>query len=183
MSASILKIALPYIVEILTYIYNCCIKFNLFPTTWKLAKVVPVPKTLDGSDKNNFRPISILPVLSKPLERHIQKHVADFIENNNLFHKLQSGFRRYHSCTTALTHMCDTWLSAINNLKMTGVVFLDFSKAFDLIDHSVLISKLQVYLQNKDTICLIKSFLEHRHQCVALNGTFSETREVLLGVP
>ena len=75
----LLKKALPYIVESLTYVYNLCIKLNIFPTALKNAKVAPLPKTNDLSDPSNYRPISLLPVISKPLVRHIHKHLLQYL--------------------------------------------------------------------------------------------------------
>ena len=86
--------------------------------------------------------ISLLPVISKPLERHIHKHLLQYLENNKLIHQYQSGFRPDHSCHTALTRLCDGWLSAINSSQIVGTVFLDFKKAFDRVDHSILLKKL-----------------------------------------
>ena len=96
----LLKLALPYIVEPLTYIYNLSILNNVFPTILKKSKVIPLPKTNDLSEPNNFRPISILPLLSKPIERHIYKHLLNFLTDHNLLCQSQSGFRPQHSCHT-----------------------------------------------------------------------------------
>ena len=87
----LLKIALPYIVESMTYVYSLCIEQNIFPTALKNAKVVPLPKSNDLSDPCNYRPISLLPVISKPLERYIHKHFLQYLENNKLIHQYQSG--------------------------------------------------------------------------------------------
>jgi hypothetical protein len=179
----ILKLALPFIVETLTFIYNLCILTNSFPEAWKSAKVIPLPKNNDTFDLNNFRPISILPILSKPLEKHVHKHLNIFIEDRHLFHEFQSGFRKHHSCATALTRMCDSWLSAINKSQVTGAVFLDFKKAFDLVDHSILLDKLSLYTQNSETVLFIKSFLNDRKQCVVLNSNYSKFQPVRCGVP
>jgi hypothetical protein len=108
LNSFLIKLSIPYIVESLTFIYNLSIRTNTFSDMWKSAKVIPLPKNSDLQDPNNFRPISILPVLSKPLERHIHAHISGFIESYNLFHEYQSGFRKKHSCHTALTRMCDT---------------------------------------------------------------------------
>ena len=140
--AYLLKLALPYVVESLTYIYNLCIQKNVFPKIFKTAKVIPLPKNTDRTDPNNFRPISLLSVLSKPLERHVHHHLSTFMEKHNLFHTLQSGFRSKHSCHTALTAMCDMWVSAVDRSEIAGAVFLDFRKAFDLVDHTILQQKL-----------------------------------------
>jgi hypothetical protein len=150
---------------------------------WKSAKVIPLPKNSDFQDPNNFRPISILPVLSKPLERHIHAHISGFIESHNLFHEYQSGFRKKHSCHTALTRMCDTWLSAINKLEIAGSIFLDLKKAFDLVSHDILIEKLKRYLNSINTVNLLTSFLCDRNQCVFLNGVFSTVGQITVGVP
>ena len=109
----LLKIAPPYTVESLTCI-NLCIEWNIFPIALEHAKVAPFPKTNDLSDPSDYRPISVLPVMSKPLERHIHKHVPQYLEKNKLIHQYQSGFRPDHSCHTSLTRLCDGWLSAIN---------------------------------------------------------------------
>ena len=82
----LLKTALPYIVESLTCVYNLCIEQNIFPTALKNAKVVPLPKTNDLSDPSNYRPISLLPVISKLLERHIHKYLLQYLENLSLIH-------------------------------------------------------------------------------------------------
>ena len=135
----LLEIALPYIDELLTYVYSLCIEQNVFPTALKNANVVPLPKTNDLSDPSNCRPISLLPVIFKPLERHIHKYLLQYLENNKLIHQYQSGFRPDYSCHTALTRLCDGWLSAINSSEIVGTVFLDFKKAFHLVDHSILL--------------------------------------------
>ena len=122
----------------------------VFPTAFKRAEVIPLPKTKTiSTDLNDYRPISILSVLTKPLERHIHKHSTDFLETHQLFHSFQSGFRCGHSCQTAVTRLTDTWLSAFNNRQMSGAVFLDFCKAFDLVCHDILLKKKTIHVQLK----------------------------------
>ena len=179
----LLKLALPYIVEPLTYIYNVCINSNVFPDEWKCAKVVPLPKSSDTLDLNNYRPISILSVLSKPLERHVHKHLMCFMESKSLFHEFQSGFRKHHSCGTALTRMCDTWLSAINKSQLSATVFLDFKKAFDLVNHNTLLKKLLLYTRSEATVSFVRSFLFNRSQRVVLNADYSKLGYIECGVP
>ena len=179
----LIKLSLEYIVEPLTYIYNLCIRNNVFPDVWKCAKVVPIPKTSDVSDPNNYRPISLLSVLSKPLEQHIHKNLTSFVENKSMFHEFQSGFRKHHSCNTALTRLCDTWLAAINKSQVATVVFLDFRKAFDLVDHNILLEKLLIYTRSKATVSLIESFLIDRSQRVVINAEYSSIGSLECGVP
>jgi hypothetical protein len=183
LNSSIIKLSLPYIIEPLTYIYNLCIQLNKFPSSFKMAKVIPIPKCKESSSIDNFRPISILSILSKPLERHIHKHLTSFVENKGLIHSYQSGFRPKHSCHTALTRICDSWLGAINQRNLVGTVFLDLRKAFDLVNHDILTQKLQIYLQSENSTSLLSSYLSGRQQCVYTNGLLSLPGPVKFGVP
>ena len=128
---------------------------------------IPLPTAKDLSDPNNVRPIFHLSILTKPLH----KYLTQYIEDQNLFHPFQSGIRQRHSCHTALIRICDSWLAAVNQAQLTGAVFLDLSKAFALVDHTILLQKLAIYLQNPSTISLLKSFLQDRMQSVFLLGT------------
>ena len=118
-NSMMLKLALPYAVESLTYIYNLCIQQNIFPSALKAAKVIPLPKTKDLTDPNTFRPIPLLSILSKPLEKYIHKYLILFIGDHNLFHPFQSGFRRHHSCHTALIRL-SLWYMAFCNQQDPG---------------------------------------------------------------
>ena len=180
---NIIKISLPFIIEPLTYFYNLCIDKNVFPISLKEAKVIPLPKTKEVTQPKDLRPISLLPVLSKPFEKHIHKHMYNHLDKHNLIHQHQSGFRPKHSCQTALTQLIDNWLYDINQNKMIGTIFLDFQKAFDLVNHNILLKKLSVYFPNSPIIKLINSYLNERHQYVYLNGNSSERKTVTSGVP
>ena len=182
-SSLFLKIALPYIVEPLTYIFNLCIEKSTFPASWKIAKVVPLPKTKDLNDPNKFRPISLLPAVSKPFERHVHNHLYSFFDKYQLLHSLQSGFRPKHSCHTALAHLTDRWHAAIHNFQMTGAVFIDFSKAFDLVNHNLLIQKLTQYQVGCNTVSFFNSYLHDRLQYVYINGKQSDIGRISHGVP
>ena len=95
----------------------------------------------------------------------------------------QSGFCQWRSCHTALIRVCDTWLAAVNQTQLTGAVFVDFNKAFDLVSHTILLHKLSVYLQNSSTVSHLKSYLQDRIQCVFLNGNYSTKGVLKCGVP
>jgi exonuclease III len=182
-SVYFLKLSLPYIVESLTFIFNLSISQNSFPAAFKEAKVIPIPKTKAPLEPKDFRPISLLSVLSKPLEKHVHKHLSAFLEEHNLLYIYQSGFRKHHSCQTALSALCDAWLDNINKLTLTGAVFLDLRKAFDLIDHEILIQKLDTYVKNSTVTDFMRSYLVNRSQYVHINGTSSSKDSIKCGVP
>lgn len=179
----ILLLALPYIVQHLTYLYNLCIKSSKFPSVLKKAKVIPLPKIKKPSNPNDYRPISILSALSKPIEKHIQKHLLQFLDQHDLLHPLQSGFRPKHSCQTALTQSTDQMLNAINAKHINGLVFLDFRKAFDLVSHNILLEKLKLYQLNSKTINFFSSYLSNRKQTVFADGRFSYEGTIRTGIP
>jgi hypothetical protein len=183
LDGKILKISAPYITDSLTYIYNLCIDKSYIPKIFKEAKVIPLHKSGDTSDPSNYRPISILSNLSKPIERHIKTHLNTHLENNNLLHSNQSGFRANHSCHTALTSLTEQWLNSINENKFCGALFVDFAKAFDVIDHDLLLKKLQYYSISDKTIQLLQSFLVERQQTVCINKLKSCPETVKFGVP
>ena len=165
-------------------IYASSIDIAIFPTTLKNAKVVSLSKTNDLFDPSNYRPISLLPVISKPLERHIHKHLLQYLENNKLIHQYQSGFRPDHSCHTAPTRLCDGRLSAINILEIVDTVFLDFKKAFDLVDHSIPIKKLSLYVKHSSPLgffFFFHSYLTNRTQYAFLNNESSSNGLVRMG--
>ena len=137
-SNKIIMLSLPYIVQRLTYVYNLCINHKCFPPDLKTAKVVRLPKAKELTDINNYRPISVLSSISKPLKKHVHKHLLKYLDRFNLIHTHQSGFRPQHSCQSALTYHVDRLLYSINDSKLNGVVFLDLKKAFDLIDQILL---------------------------------------------
>ena len=184
-NSTLLKQALPYVLDTLTYVFNLCISNCTFPADLKKAKVIPIPKGKEISQLDNYRPISVLPILSKVLEKHIHRHLMQFCEHRSLFHPLQSGYRNKHSCVTALVQMTNSWLTALNDdkIKMAEVVYLDLRKAFDMVSHRNLMLKLAVYLPNSPMLPLLESFITDRRQCVQLNGSFSTEKGIKRGVP
>ena len=111
---------------------------STFPNAFKMAKVIPLNKSGDSLNPSNYRPISFVSVLAKELEKHTNKHLLLHLDKYNLHHNL-SGFRRKHSCQTALTSLVEQRLTNINNDEFNGVIFVDFKKAFDVIDHNLLL--------------------------------------------
>ena len=182
-SNHLLKLSLPYIIDSLTYIFNLCIKKNHYPSEFKKAKVIPLPKTRDKTNLTDYRPISLLSVLSKLLEKHVHVQLNDYLEKHLLIHPFQSGFRCKHSCSTALVRLTHSWLTAMNRSEVSGVIFLDLKKAFDLVDHNIMMYKLGCYLQNSSSLPFFKPYLEGRTQSVFLRGSYSSEGSVKFGVP
>ena len=143
-SVQYLKMFAPYITDSIVKLCNVNIAERQFPGSWKIARVIPLFKKGSDVDVNNHKPISILPVGLKIIEKHIALSFYAFLNDNNLLHQGQSGFRYNHSCQTALTVMTQEWLETMNNGELTGVLMVDLCKAFDMVDHSLL-QKLEIY--------------------------------------
>ena len=179
----LLKLAAPFITDEITFICNHSIVNSVFPAKWKEAQVAPLHKNGPHEEVNNYRPISILPVLSKVLEKHVHETLSEFLHQHNLLHKTQSGFRAQHSCETALINIIDLWLNAIDNGKMIGVVLVDFKKAFDLVDHQILIKKLEIYGIKDGALQWFNTYLTNRKQQVSINNCKSDFQHISYGVP
>ena len=181
--AKFIKLAGPYITKTLTEICNLSISSNTFPKLWKIAKVTPLHKKDTKDDPNNYRPISILPVLSKLLERHVADHLFEFLTSHDLLSTRQSGFRPKHSCETALHLMVDDWVGHMFKNELVGVLYIDFCKAFDLVNHGLLLQKLEKYKLHNETLAWFASYLSNRQQSVKVNKTLSDPQPVETGVP
>ena len=179
----VLKYSGDYITSAITSIINSCIDKNIFPELFKHACVIPIHKGGDKNDPHNYRPISILPTLSKVFERHISNQLQDYFEKNKLIHEFQSGFRKNHSCHTALTHLIDSWLKDIDSGKYIGAVFLYLRKAFDLVDHTILLHKLKLYHFSENSVALFSSYLSNRKQLVKVKNEMSNMLPITSGVP
>ena len=179
----ILKLSAPLITRALTHIMNISIAMSEYPELLKKAKIIPVFKKGCKNKPENYRPISILPTLSKIFEKHVSSSIFEYLNKNSLIHKEQSGFRSQHSCQTALTKLTETWLDEINKGNLTGVVYLDFSKAFDLVNRQLLLSKLECYNFHHSAIEWISSYLSDITQQVTIGNKSSEQKPIPRGVP
>ena len=163
---------------------NLCLQNCVYPQLWKMAKVTPLPKSSrEPFTGSNSRPVSILPVLSKLMEKVIYKQIQCYFEENGVNSEGQHAYKVGYSTGTALTALTDNWLKNIDSKSMVGAVLLDFSAAFDIIDHELLLRKLSAYNFKESAIELMKSYLVNRQQCVVFNGTLSEIVTPQCGVP
>ena len=169
--AKVLKISAEVVGPAITWIYNLSIKTGIYVEEWKKAWVMPVFKSEDRQKCENYRPISILPIISKILERLIFSQIYKFLNNNSLLSKFQSGFRPKYSTPTSLIQMCDTLYENMDNGRLNGVVFLDMRKAFDSINHYIFTSKDEYPIWDEnDQLEWFKSYLNNREQVCVVNG-------------
>jgi hypothetical protein len=164
-------------------IFNCSISTGVFPDEWKCSKVIPLFKNGSHSELNNYRPILIIPVVIKVFERIVYDQVLAYINNHNLTSNCQSGFRGLHSTATALLEATDNWAYNIDSGCVNAVVFLDLKKAFDTVDHAILLSKLNAYGIRGVVHKWFESYLNGRHQKCFVNGCLSGNRALICGVP
>ena len=154
-----------------------------FPTNWKLTKVIPLHKKESLLDPSNYRPVAILSPLSKILEKVIYKQLYDYFSKNKIFHSSLHGYRQNRSTQTALLQLYDTWVRSAAQGQVSGVVLLDLSAAFDLVDHEILVKKLKIYGVDRDFCTWVGSYLHGRQQAVWIDHTFSEFLPNSVGVP
>jgi len=134
------------------------------PKCWKTKRISPLFKEGDPEDCNNYRPISILPVVMKIFEKIVNHQISEFIDSNNLITNFQSGFRKNHSTDTAVLEVTDFILNELHKGKHVGAVLIDFKKAFDTVDHTILLKKLFCMGFRDSAFDWIQSYLSDRTQ-------------------
>ena len=180
-----LKLVLEEILPALTHVINLSLKNQEFPDCYKRSKIIPLIKKSNDDPLNpkSYRPVSLLPVLSKVLERAVFVQIEEYIENNRLLHPSHHGGRASHSTTTAIIEMQDQWVDAVDKGDMVGCMMLDLSAAYDLANHSLILEKLRIYGFQDCALGWIESYLSGRTQCVYIDGELSDIRKVEVGVP
>ena len=167
----------------LTHIINCSLNNGIFPSLLKIAKVIPIYKKGSPCDVGNYRPISILPVISKVFESIVNHQLVIYFEKYNILIKTQFGFRKKHSTKLALVDLITGIANKLDNGYLTCGIFIDLRKAFDTIDHSILLQKLSHYGVRGLPLLWFKSYLSQRKQCVCINNVTSPYSEIQCGVP
>uniref|UniRef100_A0A8C5PEC8 Reverse transcriptase domain-containing protein n=1 Tax=Leptobrachium leishanense TaxID=445787 RepID=A0A8C5PEC8_9ANUR len=151
------------------------------PKLWKTARVVPIHKSGDNTLVSNYRPISLLPVMSKILEKCVYTQLRDYYKYRNYLTPDQSGFRPNHSTTTALLKVCNDIQAGMEQENLTGAIFLDFDKAFDTVDHSIPLQKRKNSGIGDHTLTWFQSYVSDRSQYVSISD--SSSLPVTCGVP
>lgn len=180
----LIKMVADIISPAICHIINLCFKESVCPSKWKIAKIIPLPKNAKMPFSGpNSRPISLLPCLGKLLERVVCDQIQDYFFQNNLITAFQHAYRKDYSTATALTQMTDDWLRAIDEQNLVGAVMLDFTAAFDIIEHDILLEKLHCYGFLDSSLTWMESYLKNRSQTVFFNGSYSEFKMLNCGVP
>ena len=167
----------------ISLIFNMSLESGVFPQKMKIALVIPIFKKGDNQDCNNYRPISLLPNISKLFEKLIHNRLSKFLEENKCLFSKQFGFRNKHSTTHALIDITETVRKALDDNEFACGVFLDFKKAFDTVNHRILLKKLEHYGVRGHAIKWFTSYLTERKQYTTVNNTNSQIKDVSYGVP
>ena len=178
-----IKLSATLIAPVLEKIFNLSMKSGVFPDALKVAKVIPIFKKGSPTSINNYRPISVLSPINKIFEKILYSRLIKYIDKSKLLYKYQYGFRKNHSTEHALIELIDQIRLSIGKGQMTCGIFIDLSKAFDTVNHQILLDKLEHYGIRGHALALFKSYLSNRNQYVHLDKCKSQTRPISCGVP
>ena len=180
-SMKMIRMCAPAIMPCLAHIVNSCLVESVFPESWKVSLVIPVPKKTKPQAIGDLRPISILPALSKILEKIAVKQLTEHLKRYKILPEVQSGFRSGYSCVTALANVVDDVVGAKDKGLATALVLLDFSRAFDTLNHNMLFAILKHVGLGQSSVDFFRSYLSGRKQKVFLRDC-SEALDVRMGV-
>ena len=182
-STKALKDALLTLPLHMTHMVNLVINTQTFPDSWKKAQVKPLPKGGDTTNVSNLRPISILPLPAKLTEKVIHRQIIDYLNINDLLNENQDGFRPKRSTMDSLTKFTNNIYKGFNKQHCTTAIFLDFKKAFDTLDHTILAKKLDKVGFDHSAVALIADYLSNRQQTTKANDIVSDPMTITCGVP
>ena len=181
---NVVLMAVELLADPLCYIYNLSINAGIFPDKLKIAKVIPIFKKGDKSEISNYRPISLLSVFSKVFEKIVVKRIISFLSKYAIISDNQFGFRPNHSTTTALlSTIIDEIYNSIDDNNFVLGIFFDISKAFDCVNHKILLAKLFHYGIRGQLNKWFESYLHNRSQYTSVNGASSSLDSISCGVP
>ena len=182
-SSRLCKDAFLVLSEQLTHMFNCSLRKGIFPDEWKSAKVVPLFKGGDKESVENYRPVSLLPLPGKLLEKIVHNRITEFFGNTNFITPNQGGFRKGFSTTSTMADLTDDIFSGINKGLTTLAAFIDLKKAFDTVDFTILLNKLNHAGIRWGTLKWCKDYLTGRSQRTVANNITSDKLPVTCGVP
>ena len=182
-SSRILKDAFLVLVYKVTTCFNLSFTTGIFPDEWKLAKITPLHKGGQKNQINNFRPISLLPLPGKLIEKIVHNRITAYLNANEILNPQQNGFRSNHSTIDTVAKLTDDIALNINNGKCTLATFIDFRKAFEPVNHKILLNKANSLGIRNNTSNWLNSYLDKRKQVVFANGVTSKEGTITCGVP
>ena len=182
-STSLLKKIKSPLISPLTFLINQSLALGIFPDKLKIAKILPIYKKGDEHILDNYRPISILPAFSKIYEKVIFQQINTFFKTNKLYNSNQYGFREKHSTEQAALELIDRIILEMDKCCNPLTIFIDLSKAFDTVDHKILLQKLNYYGIRNRSLMLLESYLTNRKQYVQIDDTISAEIIITHGVP
>ena len=182
-SAKIIKAALPVFVPLITIIINKSILNQVVPQKWKHACITPIFKSGDRGESTNYRPISVLPTMSKIVEKVIKLQLQSHLDSNHIITENQYGFRRNHSTEACVLNMLNTLYEHADKGELGGVIFIDLKKAFDTVSHKILLRKLLSIGISQTSLPWFDSYLGGRTQLTRVSGKSSSNKEISIGVP
>ena len=183
-SFNVLKKCFSSLCEPLNYLFNLSIKKGVFPDDLKIAKITSIYKADDKSDLSNFRPISMLSCFLKILERIMYNRLYQYLTENKILYPKQFGFQTGHSTKHAIVQLVDQILESSEYNKYTLGVFIDLSKAFDTVDHSILLKKLELHGVTDRNLSWFKNYLSNRKQFIQINNEkITDLETITCGVP
>ena len=183
LSAEILKDAFLAIPNRITGLFNCSFMNDNVPASWKVAKVTPLQKPGNTKEVSNLRPVSLLPLPSKLIEKIVHNRIYNHCNTNKLLEDRQGGFRPNHSTTSTTAYFLNDLYTAMNDKQVSIAVFIDAMKAFDTVDHKILLKKLKHFGIIGKNYKWIESYLTDRKQCTVANDIISSEKVVTCGVP
>ena len=179
----LLKIVADLIVVPLCRIINISFSTGVFPDVLKVSKIIPLHKGGSTLEVNNFRPISLLSIFDKIIEKLMHKRLYDFLDEHDILYEHQFGFRKFYSTAYSLIEITEQIKSTIDNGKYGCGIFIDLKKAFDTVNHKILLTKLEHYGIRGNILKWFESYLSNRKQYVFYNGVSSEIAPFTCGVP
>ena len=174
---------MPIISKSLIWLFNRSISQCKFPASWKIARVTPILKDGDKSAKENYRPISVLTVISRLFEKIIYNQLYKYLNSHGFLSSNQSWVRALHLTLTALLKNNDDWHSGMDLGKYVGTVFVDLKKAFHTVDHNILLQKLNYHGVQELALKWFEFYLSNRKQFTRIDGVDSSIQKINIGVP
>lgn len=169
--------------HVILNLVNTSLDKGIFPDQLKITSVIPIPKISNTIEASEFRPINTLPTLEKVLELAVYEQLVTYFDNNKLFLGQQSGFRKNHSCESAIQYTFSKWKNAYDDNEYTVAVFLDFKRAFETIDRNILIKKLNYYGVTGSVLAWFVNYLSGRKQRTKIGSNISDVIDINIGVP